>query len=273
VKTSTKICLALAVACMALASGGAFAAVTPDFASTFTSTFGLDPSTAIGAGAGAGAAFAALPFGTTFTETNHNGEHLIWEPESTYARDVITIASTYNVPAGTVLGKIRGAVSTAAVGTNTGTGSIGTVTAGAGALEGDYKLTIIEAAANAGNFVLENPLGAIVGHGTVAVAFSGGGLSFTLADATDFAAGDTIKITVAAGTKYGPFDPAATDGREAAVAIAFADCDATSADTSAVAHTRSCEVASSKLTWGATANTNQKAAALAQLAALGIIAR
>jgi hypothetical protein len=122
--------------------------------------------------------------------------------------------------------------------------------------------------------MVEDPQGREIGHGNVAAAFSAGGLAFTLADGgTDFLAGDSFKITVAAGTKYGPFDPAATDGREVAVAILFDDCDATAADTSAVAHTRTCEVASSKLTWAASATTNQKAAALAQLATQMVIAR
>jgi hypothetical protein len=212
---------------------------------------------------------------TTFTETNHAGEHLISEGEGTISRDVITVASTYDLAAGTVLGRIRGAAaSPVAVGTNTGNGTFGSITLGAGALEGDYKLTVIEPATNLGNFVLEDPNGVIVGHGTVGSAFNLGGLAFTLSDgATDFVAGDTFKITVAAGTKYGPFDPAATDGREAAAALLFDDCDATSADTSAVAHTRYCEVASSKLTWAATATSPQKAVALAQLRALGIVAR
>ncbi len=211
---------------------------------------------------------------TAFTEGNHAGEHMVSEASGHRAREVITILGGSNLVAGTVLGKVRGAVTSAALGTNTGDGVMGAVTAGAGAMEGAYKLTITEPAANAGAFIVENPLGEIIGHGTVAVAFAAGGLSFTLADgATDFAAGDSFTLTVASGTKYTKFDPAATDGTEVATSILYADVDATNGDLPGVVHVRDCEVASSKLTWGAAADAGQKAAALAQLAALGIIAR
>lgn len=85
----------------------------------------------------------------------------------------------------------------AAVAGNTGNGTMGAVTVSAGAKAGVYRLTIVEPAANAGTFVVEDPDGVIVGSGTVAVAFSAGGLAFTLADgATDFASGDAFTITV-----------------------------------------------------------------------------
>jgi hypothetical protein len=272
VKNTTKICLAFAVAALCLFSAGAYAASAPELAHSFTSMAGIDPSAAMGIGAASAMAFGA--FGTTFTEGNHAGEHLVSEGEGTISRDVVTIASGYTLVAGTVLGKIRGTASSAALGSNTGNGTMGAVTLGAGAMEGDYTLTIIEPGTDVGKFMVEDPLGREVGHGTVASAYTGGGLAFTLADgATDFVAGDSFKITVAAGTKCGPFDPAATDGREAAIGVLYDDCDAASADTSAVAHTRFCEVASSKLTWYATTSAPQKTAALAQLAALGVIAR
>lgn len=212
--------------------------------------------------------------GTVFTEGRYAGEYIVSEAEGTRSRDVITLITGQNLGAGTVLGKIRGAATSAALGTNVGNGVMGAVTAGAGAMEGAYKLTIIEPATDAGAFVVENPLGAIIGHGTVAVAFAAGGLSFTLADGgTDFAAGDSFTITVAAGTKYAAFNPAGTDGTEAAAAVLFDAVDATSADKPAVVHLRDCEIASAKLTWFAGTTDPQKAAGLVQLAALGVIAR
>lgn len=211
---------------------------------------------------------------TTFTEGRHAGEYLISEASGTRSRDVVTLATGNDLEAGTVLGRIRGAATSAAVGTNTGNGAMGTVTLGAGAMEGDYKVIIVEPASDAGAFVVENPLGAVIGHGTVGVAFTGGGLSFTLADgATNFVAGDTFKITVAAGTTYGQFDQDGTDGTEVAVAVLFDAVDATSADKPAVVHSRDCEVAASKLTWPSDIEAGEKTTALAQLAAAGIIAR
>lgn len=79
---------------------------------------------------------------------------------------------------------------------NTGTGTMGTPTITAGAKEGTYRVTIIAAATNAGTFEVEDPDGVPVGVGTVAVAFSHGGVAFTLSDATDFVVGDGFSFTV-----------------------------------------------------------------------------
>lgn len=85
----------------------------------------------------------------------------------------------------------------AALGTNTGNGTMGSVTVSAGAKQGVYTLTIIEPGANVGTFIVTDPDGDQIGDGVVASAFSAGGLAFTLADgATDFVAGDSFTITV-----------------------------------------------------------------------------
>lgn len=82
--------------------------------------------------------------------------------------------------------------------TNTGNGAMGTITVSSGAKPGTYKLQIIEPAANAGTFIVTDPDGVpISAKGTVASAFSAGGLAFTLADGgTDFVAGDGFDIVV-----------------------------------------------------------------------------
>lgn len=115
----------------------------------------------------------------------------------------------------------------AALGTNTGNGAFGAITAVAPAQPGEYVLRVIEPGTNAGTFVLEGPDGVQVGDGAIAAAFSAGGIGFTLADgATDFVAGDSFKITVAgeeflgitrrnpavspeSGDKYGQYKEAA----------------------------------------------------------------
>lgn len=85
----------------------------------------------------------------------------------------------------------------AAVAGNTGNGTItASPTITAGAKEGVYTITMIEPAANAGAFIVEDPDGFDIGHGTVAVAFSAGGVAFTIADgATDFISGDQFTVT------------------------------------------------------------------------------
>lgn len=80
--------------------------------------------------------------------------------------------------------------------TNTGTGAISGLAAVDPLAEGVYLLTITGAAANAGTFQVTGPAN-YYAVGTVGVAFSRGGLSFTLADgATDFVVGDTVKLKI-----------------------------------------------------------------------------
>ncbi len=89
------------------------------------------------------------------------------------------------------------AVSAARAG-NTGNGTITpTPTIGVGAKAGVYTVVNFAVAANAGKFRVEDPDGIEVGVATVGVAFSRGGLTFTIADgATDFVDGDAFDITV-----------------------------------------------------------------------------
>lgn len=215
---------------------------------------------------------------TTLTETTQNGEFLVSEENGTLSREVVTIVSGSGViPAGMVLGKITktGAATSAAFAGNTGNGTMGAITAGLDALPGDYKLVIIEPGTNAGVFTVEDPNGKFVGRGTVAVAFSAGGLGFTLADgATDFVAGDGFTISVTAGSgKYKPYDDDNTDGSEVATCIAYNGVDATSADKKCTVICRNAEVKLSSLQWAATNDATDKTNGLADLAAKNIIAR
>lgn len=210
------------------------------------------------------------------TEPRYAGEFLVSEAPGSRSREAVTVLSGQNLLAGTVLGKVaHGAATAAAVAGNTGNGTMGAVTLSVGVKVGVYRLTLVEPATNAGAFVVEDPDGIVIGSGTVAVAFSAGGLAFTLADgSTDFAAGDAFTITVAAGSgKYKKYDPANTDGSEGAVGVLYADCDASAADAAGVIIARDAEVNEDLLVWFSGATTNQKNTGKAQLAALGIIAR
>ena len=146
-----------------------------------------------------------------------------YAPELAFCRDVVTVYEgsevTYQI--GTVLGKtLVSGSATATAGTNTGNGTMGTVTVSGTAEIGTYSLRITKAASNAGDFVVVNPSGAVVGNGTVAVAYSGGGLAFTLADgANDFVVGDTFSIAVTGTVKYKRVEATATDGSQKAAAI------------------------------------------------------
>jgi hypothetical protein len=150
------------------------------------------------------------------------------------------VLDTGNLTRGTLLGKITvgAATSAAKSGGNTGNGAMGSITVGTGAKAGVYTLRIVTAAADAGEFQVKDPSGVVVGIGDVGVAFSGGGLSFTLADgANNFVVGDGFDITVAAGSgKFVRSDATAANGSEVPVAILAEDADATSADVTTVAY-------------------------------------
>lgn len=213
---------------------------------------------------------------TTLTETQHAGEFLVSEANKTRSRETVVVLSGQNLKAGHVVGKVAvGAATPAAVAGNTGDGTIGTVTLGAGAKSGVYRVVCIEPATNAGEFSVEDPEGVTVGVATVAVEFTGGGLTFTIADgATDFAAGDSFTITVAVGTlKVKEWNPANTDGSDVAAGVLFDAVNATAADMPGVIIRRDAEVNDMELQWFSGASGGNKTTGKAQLAELGIIAR
>lgn len=206
------------------------------------------------------------------TEGVHAGEFLLSEANGERSRANITISAGSGILlAGTVLGILTAAnalTPTAQAG-NTGNGTVGSATVTSAAITGTYVLEITEAAANGGAFEVTDPLGNLVGAGEVGVAFTGGGISFTLADgATDFAVGDGFNLAVNAGLgEYTPYDDAGTDdGRRTASAILYAGVDATENDILAAAIVRDAEVIERLLT-GLDANGH------ADLAALGIVVR
>jgi hypothetical protein len=146
---------------------------------------------------------------------------------------------------------------------------LGAITVGSLAITGTYLVTITEAAANGGAFSLMDPTGREVGTGSVGVAFTGGGLTFTLADgAVDFAVNDgfTLAVNANLGEWASYDDDGANDGRRAASGILFASVEATTNDIRAVAVLRDAEVIERLL-------SGLDAAGKADLLALGIVIR
>ena len=212
----------------------------------------------------------------TQTEGRYAGEFLLYE-EPLMSRDVLTIPSgTAAFGAGMVLGEtlISGSAVATAFATNTsGGGAMGTITVGAAAKVGTYTLVIVEPGSNAGTFVLTDPEGLIVGRGAVASAFDAGGLAFTLADSTDYVAGDGFHITVSGTVKYLPYDDALTSGANVARAIALYDCDASAAEATVTGIVRLAAVKTAALQWHADADATAKTAAYTALALKNIIVR
>jgi hypothetical protein len=83
------------------------------------------------------------------------------------------------------------------------------------------------------------------------------------------------RITADGATKgqYKPYAPGASDGSQTAAAILWEGCDATSATVRRTFTVRDTEVHADVLVWGGSVNDTQKNAALAALAAAGIISR
>ena len=92
----------------------------------------------------------------------------------------------------------------------------------------------------------------------------------TIASGNNLGAGHVLGKITASG-KYADFDNDAVDGTETAVAVLYADCDASTADQEAVVIFRDAEVFDAKLVW--TDSANDKAGGLVELAAVGIVSR
>jgi hypothetical protein len=126
---------------------------------------------------------------TEKVETLHAAGFIISEANGTRSRANIVLASGENRGAGTVLGALvtAGTATGAAKAGNVGNDTIGTISVGGGAKEGDYTITIIEPATNLGVFEVQDPEGNVVGRGNVGTAFAGD-VNFTITDgATDAA--------------------------------------------------------------------------------------
>jgi hypothetical protein len=215
------------------------------------------------------------------TEGLYAPDVIKFEQPNGYSREKITVLAGSGaeraLTVGMVLAQVtKGAATAAAVAGNTsGSGTIAAVTVGVAAKVGVYRLVCVEPGTNAGKFTVEDPDGILVGVATVAVEFVGGGLTFTITDATDFVSGDSFTITVAAGSgKWVQIDFAGTNGTDVAAGVLVDDVTAPDGtDAYGVAVVRDAITAKSLLVWPAGATSDQKAAALAQLGALGIISR
>lgn len=204
--------------------------------------------------------------------------------EIDYTRDAIVLLSGGTAcVVGQVLGKVTIGTTTAAAkgGGNTGTGTCTLVTSGGSAKIGVYKLICKIAGTNSATFDLYDPNGKLVdqqqlsGSGATAV-FANDQIHATITDGgTDFVVGDEFDITVAAGSgKWVQVAPSAVDGSQNAAGICILAGDPTSADVNSVAVTRGpAIVKSGGLVWTSGMTDNQKAAAVVQLAALGITER
>jgi hypothetical protein len=203
---------------------------------------------------------------------------LKWEEDNNYSREVVEVLSGQNLALGAVLGKINLGTcpATGTAGGNTGGGTCTGVTAGAKAKLGTYTLTCIIVQAGAGVFSVEDPDGLGLPNAVAGRAYTNDQISFTINDGSpDFVVGDAFTVEIAAGSlRVRAINFDGVDGSQDAYGILTAACDASGGAKSAVAIVRDAKIATANVVWPVTSpavTEDQKAAALAQLAAKGII--
>jgi hypothetical protein len=200
-----------------------------------------------------------------------------------FSRDEVVLAmGQSNILTGTVLGqKTAGADLLEVVpnGRNTGQGVLTmdpTTPLLAGALPGVYVATCTVAAAGAGTFQVTGPTGAVLGNVTVGGAAFATLIKFTIADgAPDFVVGDFFSIEVGpiSPATVVVLNPAASDGTQNAAGVLLFTTDATAGAVKTVMIAREAVLSSFGLTWPAGMTQAQQDAAVAQLAAKGIMVR
>lgn len=219
------------------------------------------------------------------TEDKHPGSCIVSEAADFHCRDAATISLSQTIKPNMVLGAvavIAGVTSSAAAdGGNTGNGTLTldvTAPVAAKAKNGVYRAVCIEPAADGGTFTVENPDGVEIGRVAVGATFDSD-VKFVIADgATDFVAGDAFSITVGveAGDKnFKALDLAAVDGAAVAAGVAVygVTTDGTTKQKVAALVRGPAQVRDADLIWPDGITAVQKAAAINQLAAIGIIAR
>ncbi len=208
-----------------------------------------------------------------------------FSPEWGYCKKTVTVnQAAATLPVGAVLGSfIASPVGTAGTTVGTGNGVMGaiTLTSNSNMEIGTYTVKIVKTVTNAGDFVLLNPTGRVIGTGQVATAFNQAGFAFTLADgATDFVAGDYIPIVVTGTVKYKLVEATATDGTEVARVVVVGDATGRPLSTTLTLNTDAtvlvlyrgpCAVSSSGISYGASVDTDAEIALLkTQLTNAGI---
>lgn len=139
-----------------------------------------------------------------------------------------------------------------------------------------FTITVAPATSGAGGvWNVLTPQGIPLLPATVGTAYTSSHVNFTLTDSgTNFAVNDTFTITVSGDGYVAALAPAAVDGTQEVCGVLMAGVVAPSdAEVSGLTVVRDAMVADYALVWPAGITTPQKATAVAQLKAMGIIVR
>lgn len=218
---------------------------------------------------------------STLTEGRHPGEFIMSEAAGQRSRDAVKYAAEQTIEPSQVIAKKAVAAGITAVASALGGGK-GALTLANPAVsskvkDGVYQVVCIEPATNAGTWEVRDPKGKKVGTATTGVAFDGE-IKFTIADGDpDFAAGDTITVTVAADAvdyQWVAYDQDGTDGSEVPAGIAIYGVVTGAGETIyGSAMLRDMEANGNCIVWPDDIEATEKADAEQALAELGIIVR
>ncbi|GEM_PF-1094154 len=215
-----------------------------------------------------------------FNEPRHAGEFILSEANGQRSREGVTIGENQKIEPGALLALLAqdGGVTTsvAADSGNTGNGTLDMASPAVSskAKNGTYTVT----AASDTVFAVASPTGASLGNATVGTAFNKE-IKFTItAGAAAFAAGDSFDIGVGVETPGDyhavAYDPEGDDGSEKTVAVAIYPAVTGAGETVKIAAIfRDAEVNGQCLAWREDVTAEQKAAATADLASVGILVR
>lgn len=141
---------------------------------------------------------------------------------------------------GTVLGAIK-SIAVAATPVRTGNGTIASLAVKKAAKIGTYVLKCKTAAANAGIFSVTDPDGIVLPDATVAVAYAGQQIAFTIGDGTtDFIVGDEFDVIVSYSGKFTTVNSANTNGSHIANCVLMEDIDSSAGDAVAPVYVSGC---------------------------------
>jgi hypothetical protein len=213
-------------------------------------------------------------------EKIYSSEFLLAEARGYRSRDTVVVAASQTLLPGAVIGaQTVGALSAAVVPKvgNTGNGVLAPVAPAAGTPLGNYKVKFLDA----NHYQVFSPaapgLPDLDGEGVVGVNYAGA-ISFALpAGGAAFAEEDEIDVTISAAAGSGDvvaWNPAAADGSQNVSGVLYSGVTTVAGQTAkAAAITRDAEVKQALLQFVPGLTTLQQAAAIQQLAALGIITR
>jgi hypothetical protein len=210
-------------------------------------------------------------------EPNRLGDIVRRESDPGFCREEVVVKLGQNLALGAVIGRrtiLCPATGTAKAG-NHGNGTVELVTPGPFAQLGTYRLVCSVAAADGGTFQVFAPDGARLADAVEGTEYDQPQIGFMVNDGSaDFAVGDEFTVTVAEGDgQVTALAPDALDGTQIACGILAVACNATGSASRSVAITSDALVLADKLVWPADITAPEKALALKQLAARGILNR